>query len=115
MATATTVTDLATIRQQAEEAFTYLDIALATELQAKLEDVLAGSGLDQKTFAELDMLLAKVKFVRFTALTDREQFELVESYLPVAYTLPNYDLKAKIGRCVLYLADIDDKINLMEG
>ncbi|MDO8663882.1 MAG: hypothetical protein Q7K28_03590, partial [Candidatus Wildermuthbacteria bacterium] len=76
------VGDLQILRSKVSEALTYQDTKLATEAQIELEDILASKGLEKELFGELTLMLAQVKFIRFTSLTDREVEDLVENYLP---------------------------------
>ena len=109
----TKTVDLETLRANAEEAITYLDAKLALETQAQIEQFISSGSSDDKLAKELALLLAKLKFVRFVSLSDKELEDLIVGYLPLAYNVENLDLKDRIGKRILFIGEITDQIDFM--
>ena len=76
------------IQPEVEEAVLYLDAKIATDVQDKIEKALAVEfdlkTRDKRLFSEINLLLAKVKFVRFPSLGDEESLELINQYILVS-------------------------------
>lgn len=105
---------LTEIKSLAEEALTYLDVKIATELELVIEKLLVKSGLDKNTLEWLKMVTVQLKFVRFTALSEAELETLLLENLTACYDIPDFNLKERIGKRLIFLGEIEAQMGFIE-